>query len=121
MRGFNPWVGRIPWKREWQPTPVILPGEFHGQRSLAGYSPWGHKESGTTEQLTHVPLEARASESEVTQPCPTLSDPMDWSLPGSSVHGISRQEYRNGLPFPSPRDLPDPGIEPGSPSFQTDT
>ena len=44
--------GSIPWRREWQPTPVFLPGEFHGQRNLAGYSPWGHKESDTTEQLT---------------------------------------------------------------------
>ena len=48
MPRFNPWVGSIPWKREWQPTPVILPGEFHGQRSLAGCSPWGHEESDST-------------------------------------------------------------------------
>jgi len=40
---FNPWVRKIPWRREWLPTPVFLPGESHGQRSLAGYSPWGHK------------------------------------------------------------------------------
>ena len=46
------WVGKIPWRREGQPTPVFLPGEFHGQRSLAGYSPWGHKESDTTERLS---------------------------------------------------------------------
>ena len=46
--GFDPWVGKIPWRTEWQPTPVFLPGEFHGQRSLAGYSPWGCKESDTT-------------------------------------------------------------------------
>ena len=51
-RGFNPWVGKIPWTRKWEPTPVFLFGEFHGQRSLAGYSPWGHKESDTTEQIT---------------------------------------------------------------------
>ena len=49
---FDPWVRKIPWKREWQPNPVFLPGEFHGQRSLAGYSPWGYMESGMTEQLT---------------------------------------------------------------------
>ena len=49
---FDPWVGKSPWRREWLPTPVFLPGEFHGQRSLVGYSPWGQKESGTTEQLT---------------------------------------------------------------------
>ena len=48
---FNPWVGKIPWRRQWQSTPV-LPGEFHGQRSLAGSSPWGRKELDTTEQLT---------------------------------------------------------------------
>ena len=42
--GFNPWVGKMPWRRKWQPTPVFLLGESHGQRSLVGYSPWGHKE-----------------------------------------------------------------------------
>ena len=47
--GFAPWVGKIPWRREWQPTTVSLPGESHGQRSLAGYSPWSRKESNTTE------------------------------------------------------------------------
>ena len=51
---FNLWVGKIPWRREWQPTPVFLPGKFHGQRSLAGYSPWCCKESDMTEQLTHT-------------------------------------------------------------------
>ena len=45
--GFNPWVGKIPWRRKWQPTPVFLPGESHGQRSLVGYSPRGHRESKT--------------------------------------------------------------------------
>ena len=43
------WVGKICWRRAWQPTPIFLPGESHGQRSLAGYSPWGRKESDTTE------------------------------------------------------------------------
>ena len=50
--GLDPWVGKTPWRRKWQHTPLFLPGEFHGQRSLASYSPWGHKESDTTEQLT---------------------------------------------------------------------
>ena len=49
---LNPWVRKIPWRRKWQPTPVFLLGEFHGQRSLAGYSPWGRKELDTTEH-TH--------------------------------------------------------------------
>ena len=50
--GFDSWVGKIPQRREWQPTPVLLPGESQGQRSLVAYSPWGRKESDTTEQLT---------------------------------------------------------------------
>ena len=48
---FDPWVGKIPWKRKWQPTLVFLPGEFHGWKSLADYSPWYCKESDMTEQL----------------------------------------------------------------------
>ena len=43
---FNPWVRKIPWSRQWQPTPVFLPGRSHGQRSLTGYSPWGHRRVG---------------------------------------------------------------------------
>ena len=52
--GFNPWVGNIPWRREWQSTPLFLTGEFHEHRSLAGYRPWGCKELDTTERLTHT-------------------------------------------------------------------
>ena len=52
--GFNHWVGKIPWKRAWLPTPVFLPGEFHGQRSPMSCSPWGHKESDTTKPNTHA-------------------------------------------------------------------
>ena len=47
--GFDPWVRKIPWRKEWLPILVFLPGEFHGQRSLVGFSPWGHKESDVTE------------------------------------------------------------------------
>ena len=46
---FDPWVGKILWSRKWQPTPVFLPGKFHGQKSLVGYSPWGCKELDITE------------------------------------------------------------------------
>ena len=49
--GFDLWVRKIPWRRKWQPIPVLLPGKFHGQRSLLGNSPWNCKESDTTEQL----------------------------------------------------------------------
>ena len=51
--GSIPGSGRFPGRREWQPIPVFLPGQSHGQRILVGYSPLGHKESDTTEQLTH--------------------------------------------------------------------
>ena len=49
--GSIPGSGRFPWRRKWQPTPVFLPGESHGRRSLVGYSPQGRKESDTTERL----------------------------------------------------------------------
>ena len=49
---FDLWVRKICWRKEWQPTPEFLPAEFHEQRSLMGYSPWGRKELDTTEQLT---------------------------------------------------------------------
>ena len=51
---FDHWIGKIPWRREWQPTPAFLPGELHGQRRLAGYSPQDCKELDMTEQLTHM-------------------------------------------------------------------
>ena len=47
--GLNPWFGKIPWRRKWQPAPVLLPGKFHGWRSLVGYSPQGRKELDLTE------------------------------------------------------------------------
>ena len=50
---FDPWVRKMPWRREWQPTQVLLPGELHGQRSLVGYSPWGRKESDMTERYNN--------------------------------------------------------------------
>jgi len=53
------WIRKIPWRRAWQPTPIFLPGEFHGQSSLAGYSPWDHKESGTTEVTEHRHIDKR--------------------------------------------------------------
>ena len=92
-------------RRQWHPTPVLLPGKSHGWRGLVGYSPWGRQELDTISLLlsymwVHVQL------------CPTLCDPMDCSLPGSSVFmEFSRQECWSELPFPSPGDLPDPGIK----------
>ena len=52
--GFNLWVGKIPWRKAWQPTSVFLPGESHGQRSLVGYSSWGHTVTDTSEATKHI-------------------------------------------------------------------
>ena len=57
----------------------------------------------------------------VTQSCLTLCDPMDYSLPSSSVHGILQARIQEWVAFPSPEDLPYPGIEPGSPTLQADS
>ena len=51
---FDPWVRKIPWKKKWLQTSVFLPGDFHRQRSLVGYSSWGRKKLDTTDQLTHT-------------------------------------------------------------------
>ena len=75
-------------------TPVFLPGESHGQRSLVGYSPWGRKESDTPERFHFhfhlTPLQVGAIRSDqirsVAQSCPTLCDPMNLSTPGLPVH-----------------------------------
>ena len=56
VKCLHPWVGKIPWRRKWQLTPVLLPGKFHGQRSLVSYSPRGLKESDTTERLHFTSL-----------------------------------------------------------------
>ena len=53
--GFDPWVRKIPWRRARLPTPVFLPAESYVARSLAGYSPWGHKELDSIERLTLLP------------------------------------------------------------------
>ena len=83
--GSVPWVEKIPWRREWLPTPLFLPEEFHGQRSLAGYSPWGPKELDTTEQLT---LYLLGSELKVTQSRRLFASP--WTIQSME---FSRPEY----------------------------
>ena len=78
--GFVPWVGKIPWRREWLPTPVLLPGEFQGQRSLAGYSPWDRKESDPTVWLTF--LHFLAWKNPVSPPSGHLHE-YSWSISAS--------------------------------------
>ena len=87
--GFSPSVGKIPCRKERLLTPVFWPGEFHGQRSLTGYSPYSLKESDTTEWLSFsLPTfklgfpGSSVQFSSVTQSCPTLRDLMDCSTPG---------------------------------------
>ena len=63
--GFNPCVGKIPWRRKWKPTPVFLPGESHGHRSLGGYSPWGRTESDKTESDLALALASQLLNCEV--------------------------------------------------------
>ena len=90
---FSLWVGETLWGRKWQPTPVFLPAESQGRRSLVGFSSWGRQESDTTERLhfhvvyihTYTCVHAQSLQS-----CMTLCNPMDCSLPGSSVHGTSQ-------------------------------
>ena len=83
---FDPWVWKIPWRRQWQPTPEFLPGESHGQRSLVGCSPWGCRESDTTDWAsTHMC--ALSICSSLPPPTNTLKDfrGLPWARLSSSV------------------------------------
>ena len=74
--GFDPWVRKIPWRREWQPTSVLLPGEVYEQRSLEGYSPWGSRKSDMTEEPTlHI-----CYSSYFLQQCEKSIDPILWCI-----------------------------------------
>ena len=105
---FDPWVGKIPWRREWLPTPVFSTGEFCGQRSLVGYSPWSHKESDTTKQHGILTSSFRPSRdlkgfiltaaAKSLQSCPTLCDPIDGSPPGSPVPRILQARTLDSCP-----------------------
>ena len=125
---FNPWVRKIPWRRQWHATPVLLPGKSHGWRSLVGCSPWGHTESDTTEQLHfHFSLSRIGGGNGNPLQCSCLENPRDGGAWWAAVYGVaqswtrlkqlsssssrpvahqvplsvefSRQEYWSGLPF----------------------
>ena len=96
---WETWVRKIPWRRKWQPAPVLLSVKSHGQRSLVGYSPWGRKELDTTKRLHFLSLsleililwstlegQLECQFSSVPQLCLTLCNPMDCSMPGFPVH-----------------------------------
>ena len=93
---FNPWVRKIPWRRKWQPTPVFMPEESHGQRSLAGYS-LGLQRWALTNLSPISPRKSVKVKVLVAQSCPTLWDPMDCSPPDSSIHGILQARIQEWL------------------------
>ena len=120
--GFDSWVGTNPWRMEQLPTPVFVPGEFHGQRSLAGYSPRGHKDSDMTEQLTRalfIPCSKRSRLFSLPERSKHVTNSLLLLLscfscvrlcetPSTAAHqappslGFSRQEHWSGLPLASP-------------------
>ena len=101
------WVKKISWSKKWQLTPVVLPGKFHGQRSLSDYSPQGLQESDTTEQLsTHTQIESES--------CSVMSDPLQphglynpWNSPGQNT-GMGSLSLLQGI-------FPNQGANPGLP------
>ena len=134
-------------RRQWHPTLVLLPGKSHGRRSLVGYSPWGRKESDTTERL-HFSLSCIGEGNGNPLQCSCLENPRDGGACWAAVYGVAqsqtrlkrlssssssssrtivyqpplskesfRQEYWSELPFPTLGGLPDPGIEPTSPTL----
>ena len=105
-RRFDPWVGKIPWRRVWQTTPVFLPGELHGQRRMAGCSLWGHNRVRHNLAMKQQPCDHMKSLSRVR----LFATPWTVTYQAPLSMGFYRQEYWSGLPFPSPGDLPNPGL-----------
>ena len=88
--GFEPWVRKIPWRRTWQPTPVFLPGKSYGQKTLSGYSPWGHKESETSWELNMytTPAMKREQQVGVTGLCREVrqtKQEVNWQIKGANT------------------------------------
>ena len=98
-------VGKIPWRKAWQPTPVFLPEKSHGQSSLAGYSLWGHKELDIIYFLKFIQVLLNfsaglifAMKVKVAQSCPPLCNPMDYT-----VHGTLQARILEWVAFPFSR------------------
>ena len=84
-------VNMLNWGRQWQPTPVFLPGESHGWRSLVGCSPWGHEESDTTEQLHfHFSLSCIGERNGNPLQCSCLENPRDGGVWWAAVYGVAQ-------------------------------
>ena len=96
----RPWVGKIPWRRKWQPTPVFLPGESHGRRRVVGYSARGHKESDMIEQLHFSSLwevNLRLCEYPVTYIFLSTNLSIHWFLPETIVTDVFICVFRNDI------------------------
>ena len=97
---FNPWLGKIPWRRKWQPTPVFLPGQFHGQRTLVDCSTRSCKESDTTERLSVFQVINNESCSFLQYPPPIPGCQLPGPLPQGSgertVRGWDQVERKMG-------------------------
>ena len=101
---FSPWVRKIPWRRKWQPTPVFLPGQFHGQRSLVGYCPWDHKESDRTKATQYITcmwnlhmtkhMKQKETHRHRKQTCGCQGGGMDWEF-GISKYKLLHIEWIN--------------------------
>ena len=93
--GFNCWLGKIPWRRKWQPTPVFLPGESHGQKNLVGCSPWGRKESDTTKRLHfHFSLSCIGEGNGNPLQCSCLENPRDGGAWWAAIYGVAQSRTR---------------------------
>ena len=89
--GFNPWIRKIPWRRKWHPTPVLLPGKPHGRRNLVGCSPWGCTESDTTERLHfHFSLSCIGEANSNPLQCYCLENPRDSGAWWAAIYGVAQ-------------------------------
>ena len=95
--GFSPWVWKIPWRRwrrQWHPTPVLLPGKSHGQRSLVGCSPWGRWESDTEWLHFHCSLSCIGKGNGNPLRCSCLENPRDSGACWAPVYGVAQSWTR---------------------------
>ena len=93
--GFKSSFRKIPWRRQWHPTPVLLPGKSHGQRSLVGCSPWGRKESDTTELLHfHFSLSCIGEGNGNPLQCSCLENPRDRGAWWATIYGVAQFQTR---------------------------